>query len=98
MKDKYEPKHLRPDNPGDMNDPGLGYAESDNNANNHRGVHPAAVPLPDSGDGAQYIPLPDGTNVAANGAIVRNPWSNDFEIKPDNEYTEEKEDLNLIIL
>ena len=98
MKNKYEPKHLRSDNSEDMIIPDLGSAESDNNANIRRGVHPAAVPLPDSGDGAQYIPLPDGTNVAANGAIVRNPWSNDFEIKPDNEYTEEKEDLNLLIL
>lgn len=45
-----------------------------------------------------YISQPDGTHVAPNGAVIENPWSEQPEIKPDHEYTSEKEDLNLMIL
>ena len=48
--------------------------------------------------GGEYIPQPDGSNIAPNGAVIRNPWSEQPEIKPDNEYTDEKEDLNLLIM
>ena len=48
--------------------------------------------------GGEYIRQPDGTNIAPNGAVIRNPWSETPEIKPDNEYTDEKEDMNLLIM
>ena len=46
----------------------------------------------------EYVHLPNGENIAPNGAVVKNPWSEQPEIKPDHEYTDEKEDLNLLIL
>ena len=94
MKNDYEPKHMR-------NNSDRGEGAPDNASASEaviNPVHPAAVPLPDSDDSAQYIPLPDGRNVAANGAIVRNPLADQPEIKPDYEYTPEKEDLNLLIM
>ena len=48
--------------------------------------------------GGEYLPQPDGSHIAPNGAVIRNPWSEQPEIKPDNEYTPEKEDLNLMIM
>lgn len=86
MKNDYEPKHM------------LEEFDREGDKAALKPVHPAAVPLPDSDDSAQYIPLPDGRNVAANGAIVRNPLADQPEIKPDYEYTPEKEDLNLLIM
>ena len=65
------------------------------------GANIAGVPtdMPPLGDGVgEYIPQPDGTNIAPNGAVIRNPWSDQPEIKPDHEYTPEKEDLNLMIM
>lgn len=57
------------------------------------------VPLPQEerrrGD---YIDLPDGGHVAPNGAVIHDPCSNRPEVLPDNEYTPEKEDLNLLIM
>ena len=46
----------------------------------------------------EYIHLPNGENIAPNGAVIRNPWSEQPEIQPDHEYTEEQEDLNLLIM
>lgn len=57
-------------------------------------AHPLGIPMP---DGVEYIPMP-GSNMTPNGAVVRNPWSEQPEITPDNEYTPEKEDLNLLIM
>ena len=48
--------------------------------------------------GADYIPQPDGTNIAPNGAVIRNPWSEQPEIKPDYEYTDEQQDYDLLIM
>ena len=48
--------------------------------------------------GGDYIDLPDGGHVAPNGAVVRDPCSDLPEVRPDNEYTPEKEDLNLLIM
>ncbi len=48
--------------------------------------------------GADYIPQPDGTNIAPNGAVIRNPWSEKPEIKPDYEYTDEQQDYDLLIM
>ena len=58
------------------------------------GGRPAQHPAKDG----EYLPQPDGSHIAPNGAVVRNPWSEQPEIKPDNEYTPEKEDLNLMIM
>ena len=46
----------------------------------------------------EYIHLPNGENIAPNGAVIRNPWSEQTEIKPDYEYTDENEELNLLIM
>ena len=43
-----------------------------------------------------YIDLPDGGHIAPNGAVIHDPCSDLPEVKPDNEYTPEKEDLNLL--
>lgn len=48
--------------------------------------------------GADYIDLPDGGHVAPNGAVIRDPCSDLPEVLPDNEYTPEQEDLNLLIM
>ena len=48
--------------------------------------------------GGDYIPQPDGTNIAPNGAVIRNPWSQQPEIKPDYEYTDEQQDYDLLIM
>lgn len=48
--------------------------------------------------GGAYIPQPDGTNIAPNGAVIRNPWSQQPEIKPDYEYTDEQQDYDLLIM
>lgn len=61
-------------------------------------------PRPDGFDGVpdrksgDYIDLPDGGHVAPNGAVVRDPCSDLPEVRPDNAYTPDKEDLNLLIL
>lgn len=55
--------------------------------------------MPDGGRrGGDYIDLPDGGHVAPNGAVIHDPCSDLPEVKPDNEYTPEKEDLNLLIM
>lgn len=48
--------------------------------------------------GGDYIPQPDGTNIAPNGAVIRDPWSHKPEIKPDYEYTDEQQDYDLLIM
>lgn len=48
--------------------------------------------------GGDYIDLPDGGHVAPNGAVIHDPCSDLPEVRPDNEYTPEKEDLNLLIM
>ena len=63
----------------------------------YRGVDTAS-PLLNRQDRGEYIPQPDGSNIAPNGAVVQNPWSEQPEIRPDHEYTPEKEDLNLLIM
>ena len=52
-------------------------------------VHPSGIPVPDPGSTAEYVPMPgdNRTVIAPNGAIIRNPWSEQTEIEPDNEYT-----------
>ena len=67
---------------------------------NPQQAHPSGIPVPDAGSSAEYVPMPgdNRTVIAPNGAIIRNPWSEQTEIEPDNEYTPEKEDLNLIQL
>ena len=61
-------------------------------------VDPQA-PLPaEERRGGDYIDLPDGGRLAPNGAVIHDPYSNIPEVLPDNEYTPEKEDLNLLIM
>ena len=44
------------------------------------------------------VDLPDGSRIAPNGAIVEEPQSSIPEVLPPNEFTPEKEDLNLLIM
>lgn len=48
--------------------------------------------------GGDYIPQPDGTNVAPNGEVIRNPMSEQPEILPDNKYTDDQQDYDLLIM
>ena len=63
-------------------------------------AHPSGIPVPDPGSSAEYVPVPGDNRsvIAPNGAVIRNPWSEQPEVEPDNEYTPEKEDLNLLIM
>lgn len=54
--------------------------------------------VPGRRSGGDYIDLPDGSHIAPNGAVIRDPRSDVPEVRPDHEYTPEKEDLNLMIL
>ena len=97
---KYEPKHLRdneqPDNGGMVPE------TRPDSAPEH--VHPLGIPTPEPQDGSEFVPIPGasvpipGSDVAPNGAVIRNPWSQQPEITPDHEYTPEQEDLNLLIM
>lgn len=59
------------------------------------GEDPYSVPDRQGGD---YIDLPDGGRIAPNGAVVRDPCSDAPEVRPDHEFTPEKEDLDLLIM
>ena len=64
-------------------------------------VHPLGIPIPDPGDGGEYVPIPGKgsiDHIAPNGAVIRNPWSEQPEIKPDHAYTDEQQDQNLLIM
>ena len=64
-------------------------------------VHPLGIPIPDPGDGGEYVPIPGKgsiEHIAPNGAVIRNPWSEQPEIKPDHAYTDEQQDQNLLIM
>ena len=52
----------------------------------------------ENGEPAEFLTRPDGSHIAPNGAVIRDPMSSQPEIEPDHEYTEEKEDLNLLIM
>ena len=64
-------------------------------------AHPLGIPIPDPGDEGEYVPIPGKgsiDHIAPNGAVIRNPWSEQPEIKPDYAYTDEQEDQNLLIM
>lgn len=64
-------------------------------------AHPLGIPIPDPGDGGEYVPIPgEGSieSIAPNGAVIRNPWAEQPEIKPDYAYTDEQDDMNLLIM
>lgn len=91
---EYVPRHLA----GDFRTQARGKYDF-NALNRTHGTRAAdSVSEPYSQRQEGYIPLPDGRNIAPNGAVIRNPWSEQPEIRPDNEYTPEKEDLNLLIM
>ena len=48
--------------------------------------------------GGDYIPQPDGSHIAPNGAVIRDPQSGRHEIKPDYAYTDEQQDYDLLIM
>lgn len=50
------------------------------------------------GDGGEAIDLPGGSRIAPNGAVIEEPMSAVPEIDPPNEYTPDKEDLDLMIM
>lgn len=85
---KYQPKHMKPD-------------EHERTAPDYPDAAPMGMPFPDPDGEGEYVPTPGDThvgNVAPNGAVIRNPWSDQPEILPDNEYTPDKEDLDLLIM
>lgn len=47
---------------------------------------------------AEQIELPDGNRIAPNGAVIEDPSSAVPEVLPPNEYTPDKEDLDLLIM
>lgn len=47
---------------------------------------------------ANYIPQPDGSHIAANGAVIRNPASEQPDVKPDNAYTDDQQDYDILIM
>ena len=100
----YQPKHMSEDQNKRTKAQGANIAgvPTDNvDSIPPQTAHPLGIPVPDAQSEAEYIPIPGKGSIdhlAPNGAIVRNPWSEQKEITPDNEYTEEKEDLNLLIM
>ncbi len=54
--------------------------------------------VPDRRGGGDYIDLPGGGHVAPNGAVIHDPCSDLPEVRPDNAYTPDKEDLDLLIM
>lgn len=105
----YQPKHLR-DQQNDHHSDGEHLAKGANiagvptdatDSEMPAHAHPLGIPVPDPGDGGEFVPIPgEGSieSIAPNGAVIRNPWSEQPEIKPDYAYTDEKEDLNLLIM
>ena len=96
---KHEPKHMRkePDvlSPAEQREDALSGIPGDTGSAH---AHPLGI---DMGEAVEFVPLPGDTqtnNIAVNGAVIRNPWSEQPEITPDHEYTPEQEDLNLIQL
>ena len=73
-------------------DPLAGLPEEERHAGDYSGMPD------DSKRGGDYIELPDGGHIAQNGAVIHDPCSDLPEVKPDHEYTPEKEDLNLLIM
>lgn len=61
-------------------------------------VDPQAELPEEERQGADYAELPGGSNVASNGAVIKDPNSARREIDPDYGYTPEKEDLDLLIM
>lgn len=62
---------------------------------------PLGIPFPDPDGEGEFIPMPGDTRVghiAPNGVLIRNPWSEQPEVKPDNAYTDDKQDLDLLIM
>ncbi len=96
---KHGPKHMRKEPVGQpmaeqKGDPMYGVPDGGDPSR----THPLGI---DMGEAVEFVPLPGDTqtnNIAVNGAVIRNPWSEQPEITPDHEYTPEKEDLNLIQL
>lgn len=106
VKLKYQPKHLKEDQADPhkkdktakgANIAGVPSEETEMPAT----AHPLGIPIPDPGDGGEYVPIPGKGSIeqiAPNGAVIRNPWSEQPEIKPDYAYTDEQEDQNLLIM
>ena len=100
---EYQPKHMR----GDHDQPNK-HGEIPMQPERNEPVSPLGTPFPDPQGEGEYAPAPGGyvpvpgeaniSHIAPNGAVIRNPWSEQPEIKPDYEYTSEKEDLNLLIM
>ena len=107
---KYQPKHMREEHgkDGSVSAKPLHNNEDHKPDNPTEGIrefpdtaHPLGIPIPDPGDGGEYVPIPGKgsiEHIAPNGAVIRNPWSEQPEIKPDHAYTDEQQDQNLLIL
>lgn len=111
---KYQPKHLRDEHSTDskknkqteaneaMQTDGIDSMHLDRERRETgMPAHPLGIPVPDPGDGGEYVPIPGKgsiDHIAPNGAVIRNPWSEMPEVKPDYAYTDEQEDQNLLIM
>ena len=108
---KYQPKHMRDErgsgSANDSDSKSLPPTEDQTSTPIERPhelpdtAHPLGIPVPDPGDGGEYVPSPGKgsiDHIAPNGAVIRNPWSEQPEIKPDYAYTDEQEDQNLLIM
>lgn len=94
---KYQPKHLQESEPAEPN-PSV---QPNEHPECPERVHPLGIPYPDTDGEGEFIPIPGDTRadiITPNGAVVRNPWSEQPEIKPDYAYTDEQEDQNLLIM
>ncbi len=93
MKNCYQPKHLQKAKPAQQ-----GAHIADVPAEEEK-VHPLGIPIEDGA--GEFVPVPGDTRagiIAPNGAVVRNPWSQQPQIKPDHAYTDEQEDQDLLIM
>ncbi|MBQ3264640.1 MAG: hypothetical protein IJH07_02580 [Ruminococcus sp.] len=96
----YAPRHMADSHEAPAEVKQRARGEALTQSGEEKTAHVLGVPIPGPGSPAEYVPMPgdNRTVIAPNGAIIRNPWSEQPEITPDHEYTEEKEDLNLLIM
>ena len=103
---KYQPKHMREEQTSKVNEErqtelDITGTPSERVRELPDTAHPIGIPIPDPGDGGEYVPIPGKgsiDHIAPNGAVIRNPWSEQPEIKPDHAYTDEQQDQNLLIM
>ncbi len=97
----YKPRHMKPEPIPEVSEEMHAIlSEKEKQEPNPETASPLGIPFPDPDGEGEYIPIPgdNRSSIAPNGAIVRNPWSQRPEVTPDNKYTDEQEDMNLLIM